>query len=109
MTESSTLNASLYAMNSLCFGNVSALQVLRSAARGELLVPWVCLAIMQQRAFSVAGPSAWNDLPFELLSLLIAHPSKFYISLSPSLVVTGLGAPLSSSLLNRCYISLQYE
>src|SRR6218665_3640279 len=30
--------------------------------------------------FSVVGPSAWNDLPFELHSLLMAHPSKFYIS-----------------------------
>jgi len=31
--------------------------------------------------FSVVGPSAWNDLPFDLRSLLMAHPSKFYISL----------------------------
>ena len=34
-----------------------------------------------QFVFSVVGPSAWNDLPFELRSLLVAHPSKFYISL----------------------------
>jgi len=27
------------------------------------------------------GPSAWNDPPFELRSLLMAHPSKFYNSL----------------------------
>src|SRR6218665_1389345 len=39
------------------------------------------LAIMQRRAFSIVGPSAWNDLPFELRSVLMAHPSKFYISL----------------------------
>src|SRR6218665_3242675 len=26
-------------------------------------------------------PSAWNDLPSELRSLLMAHPSKFYICL----------------------------
>ena len=45
------------------------------------LVPRARLAIMQRRAFSVVGPSAWNDLPFELCSLLVAHPSKFYISL----------------------------
>ena len=30
---------------------------------------------------NVVGPSAWNDLPVELRSLLITSPSKFYISL----------------------------
>src|SRR6218665_1098949 len=39
------------------------------------------LATMQRRAFSVVGSSAWNDLPVELRSLLMACPSKFYISL----------------------------
>jgi len=52
-------------------------QVLCSAARGELLVPWACLAVMQWRAFSAVGPSAWNDLPYELM----AQPYKFYVSL----------------------------
>src|SRR6218665_337199 len=77
-------------------------RVLRSAARGELLVPRARLAIMQRRAFSVVGPgpSAWNDLLVELRSLLITSPSKFYMSLkSFSLAVTGLGASLSSSVL----------
>jgi len=46
----------------------------RSAARGELLVPWAHLATVQRRAFSVVGPSAWNDLPVELRSLLMARP-----------------------------------
>src|SRR6218665_2025910 len=55
-------------------------RVLHSAARGELLVPRAHLATMQQRAFSVVGPSAWNDLPIELRSLLMACHSKFYIS-----------------------------
>ena len=37
---------------------------------------------MQQRAISVVGPSARNDLLVELRSLLMmAHPSKAYISL----------------------------
>jgi len=36
---------------------------------------------MQQRALSVVGPSAWNDLPFELCCLLMTNPAKFYISL----------------------------
>src|SRR6218665_3001245 len=60
---------------------LAARRVLRSAARGEFLVPRARLAIMQRRPFSVEGPSAWNDLPFELRSLLMARPSKFYISL----------------------------
>src|SRR6218665_2200118 len=29
-------------------------------------------------AFSVVGPSAWNDLPFELRSLLMAHHDVAY-------------------------------
>src|SRR6218665_2723747 len=33
-------------------------EVLRSAARGELLVPWAHLDTVQRRAFSVVGPSA---------------------------------------------------
>jgi len=42
----------------------------------------VRLAILQRRAFSVVGPSAWNDLLFELRSMLKAHPSKFYMHIS---------------------------
>ena len=60
---------------------LAAHQVLRSAARGELFVPWASLAILQWRAFSVVGPAAWSDFPFELQSLLMAHPSKFFIFL----------------------------
>src|SRR6218665_2836223 len=60
---------------------LAACRVLSSAARGEFLVPPPPFPIIQQRAFSVEGPSAWNDLPLELRSLLMAHPSKFYISL----------------------------
>src|SRR6218665_1939082 len=82
---------------------LAARRLLRSAARGELLVPRAHLrvAIMQRRAFSVVGPSAWNYLPIELRSLLMTSPSKFCISLNSSipssLALTGLGAPLSSS------------
>jgi len=61
---------------------------MRSKSFTESVVPlaleikgYISLGIMQQRAFSVVGPSAWNDLPLELQSLLMAHPSKFYISL----------------------------
>src|SRR6218665_1581104 len=68
---------------------LAARRVLRSAARGEFLVPRARLAIMQRRAFSIVGPSAWNDLPFELHSVLMAHPSKFYISLKSFFFVRG--------------------
>src|SRR6218665_869315 len=56
---------------------LAARWVLCSTVRGELLVPQARLAIMQQRAFSDVCPSASKDLPFQLHSLLMAHPSKF--------------------------------
>src|SRR6218665_3985756 len=48
---------------------LAARRMLRSSARGELLVPRAHLATVQRRAFSVVGPSAWNDLRVELHSL----------------------------------------
>src|SRR6218665_3994240 len=48
---------------------VSGAQVsrsLRSAERDVLVVPFARTASMQNRAFSVAGPWVWNDLPHEL-------------------------------------------
>ena len=60
------------------------------------MVPRARSAIMQRRAFSVVGSSAWNDLPVELHSLLMTSSSKFYNSLkSFFLGRDGLGAPLS--------------
>ena len=57
---------------------------------------------------SVVGQSAWNDLPFELRSLLMVTLPNFTSLLSPSsLAVTGLGVP--QSLLYRCCINLQNE
>src|SRR6218665_3227726 len=51
-----------------------------AARRGwRTALPRTRLAIMQRRAFSVVGPSAWNDLPVELRSLLMTSPSNFYI------------------------------
>ena len=62
--------------------DVAARRVLRSTTRGELLVPRARLAIKQRRAFSVVGPSIWNDLPLKLRSLLVSHPAGFYKSLN---------------------------
>src|ERR1043165_8258161 len=45
------------------------------------LVPRARLVIKQRRAFSVVGPSIWNDLPLKLRSLLVSHPAGFYKSL----------------------------
>ena len=43
---------------------------LRSATRGDFMVPYARTATRQSRAFSVIGPSVWNDLPSNLRS----HP-----------------------------------
>jgi len=43
----------------------------------------------------VVGPSAWNDLPFELRSLLVDHPSKFHISLKSFFVRDWAGSASS--------------
>jgi len=56
-------------------------QVLHSAAMGELFGPSGPFSYCAAKGPSVVGPSAWNDLPVELCFLLIALPSKFYISL----------------------------
>ena len=55
----------LFIMASASLGRRS----LRSATRGDFLVPFARTSIMQQRAFSVVGPSVWNDLPSALRSL----------------------------------------
>ena len=54
---------------------VSGRSALRSAVRGEFAVPghrtdWGL------RAFAVAGPSCWNELPVELMDLT-AIPASF--------------------------------
>jgi hypothetical protein len=43
-------------------------QRLRSAATNRLLVPSVRLSTVGSRAFPVAGPQVWNDLPDEVTS-----------------------------------------
>jgi len=53
---------------------MAARRVLRSAARGEILVHRAHFATVQRRAFSV-------ELSVESSFLLMTRPSKFYISL----------------------------
>jgi len=88
---------------------MAARWVLCSAARGELLVLWAYLAIMK----SVFN---WGSISMEWSTPLTCIPCWWptlpnFTSLwsLSTLVVTGLGAPLSSSLLKRLYISLQNE
>ena len=42
---------------------------LRSASRGEYLIPRSYTATKQYRSFLAAGPSIWNGLPLKLRSL----------------------------------------
>ena len=86
-------------------------RVLRTAARGELLVPRARLPIIQRRAFSVVGSSAWNDLPLSSVPCWWPPIPNFTSPSSPfPLAAIGLGAPpSSSSVLKRRYISLQNE
>ena len=51
---------------------------LRSASRGDFVVPHTRTSIKQHKAFSIVGPSAWNSLPSELRSLPRDLPSSFY-------------------------------
>src|SRR6218665_3116020 len=46
--------------------SVGTSRSLRSVERGVLVAPFARTAPMQNRAFSVAGPRVWNDLPQEL-------------------------------------------
>src|SRR6218665_3120270 len=64
----------LFVLSSSCPGRRS----LRSASRGDYLTPHSYMAIKQNRAFSAAGPSLWNGLPFELRSLPRDFSSSFY-------------------------------
>ena len=44
----------------------SGRQCLRSASRGDLIVPWFRLRRSGYRAFAVSGPHVWNSLPSEI-------------------------------------------
>ena len=62
---------------------------LRSSAQAELLVPRTRTVIRQRRAFSVAGPTAWNDLPVALRLTPVAHSALFLSSLKTTLFDRG--------------------
>src|SRR6218665_2959458 len=51
---------------------------LRSASRGDFVVPRARTAIKQHRAFSIVGPSVWNSFPSEIRSLPRDLSTSFY-------------------------------
>ena len=57
--------------------DLASRRALRSSARGELLVPRARSAFKQRRAFSVIGPSTWNELPLTLRLLPQNNMSSF--------------------------------
>ena len=105
------LGCALSYLRDLCrpVSDVAARRALRSTTRGELLVPRARLAIKQRRAFSVVGPSTWNDLPLKLRSLLVSHPAGFYKSLKSFFFSRGWSGALLSSFLKRRYINALNE
>src|SRR6218665_1921918 len=64
----------LFILTSSCTGRKS----LRSASRGDFVVPHARTAIKQHKAFSIVGPSVWNSLPPEIRSLPPDLSSSFY-------------------------------
>ena len=64
----------LFTLTSACSGRRS----LRSASRGDFMVPHARSATRQRRAFSIVGPSLWNSLPSDLRSLPRDFSGSFY-------------------------------
>src|SRR6218665_1068754 len=64
----------LFILTSACSGRRS----LRSASKGNFLVPRARTATSQKRAFSIMGPCVWNGLQYELRSLPRDRYSSFY-------------------------------
>src|SRR6218665_1356382 len=72
---------------------------LRSTEQGFLLVPFALTAIMQNRAFSVVGPSLWNGLSLALRLFPRIVSNSFYAHLKLSfLAILESGALMSSRL-----------
>jgi len=60
---------------STLISDIASRRHLRSASRRQLLVPWHNLSTYGRRAFSVAGPAAWNCLCDELRKPLLTANS----------------------------------
>src|SRR6218665_871844 len=84
----------LFVLCSSCPGRRS----LRSSSRGDYSIPRAYTAIKQNRAFSAAGPSIWNGLPFKLRSLPRDFSSSFYSLLKTFLFARASAGSASESL-----------
>ena len=62
---------------------------LRSSVQAQLLVPRTRSVIRQRRAFSVAGPMAWNGLPVALHLTPKGHSALFLSGLKTTLFDRG--------------------
>jgi len=85
--------------------DLASRRALRSSARGELLIPRASPSLKLRRAFSVIGPSTWNELNLAL-RLLPRNNVSFFCKLLLrhfSLAVAGLRAPLSRFLEGAIY------
>src|SRR6218665_266936 len=71
---------------------------LRSADRCELLIPWSRTSLSQNRAFSVVGPSLWNDTSPALRSVMLQRISFASLRNLKTFIFTSLRAPLNSFL-----------
>ena len=61
-------------------------QHLRSASRRQLIVPRVRLSTFSARAFAIAGPTVWNNLPDSLRDPAVG-PDRFRRDLKTHLFV----------------------
>ena len=84
--------------------DVGTRRALRSTTRGELLVPRARLAIRQRRVLSAVISSIWNDLPLELRSLLVVHPTGLPKSVKYSFFSRGWTGRASEEVLERALI-----
>ena len=90
----------LFILTSACSGRWS----LRSASKGDFMVPRARTATRQKRAFSMVGPSFGMALPLNFVLCRGTFPVLFINSSRlSSLAEPGMGAPLSSYLEGALY------
>ena len=90
-------NAPAYLREFCCpTSGLAARRNLRSASRGELAVPFARTSKMQLRAFSVVGPTIWNNLSSDLHVLLAGDSAyTFYKNLKTVLYCRSLAGSTS--------------
>src|SRR6218665_3709819 len=95
----------LFILTLACFGRRS----LRSASKGDFVVPRARIATRQKRAFSIVGLSVWNGLPSDLRSLPQDLSSSFYKLLKTLLLGRAWAGSALSSYLEGALYKLIYR